>query len=406
MEAIVLAGGLGTRLRSSVSDLPKCLAPIGFLSSGVAEGCCFKTALRCAPGPSRSLRDHPYPLTWPRVATGFETTPSSTPPDSIPFLYYLLEELGRQGVTRVILSVGYLKEKVMAYVNGQEWPFEVAWAVEEEPLGTGGAIRLALVLNGDTFFHVELADLLAVEAPVALALQPMRDFDRYGAVVLGENGIVTSFQEKRYCREGLVNGGVYALDRTLFDGYSHDFRPGSKTALMGTTGAGKTTLFRLMLALVKPAAGTIELYDAASSQPVSPETRADFVFVPQGNTLMSGSVRFNLQLARPSATDEELRKVLHTAAADFVFDLPDGLDTELGERGVGLSEGQAQRIAIARGLLRPGSILLLDEISAALDEATERELFSRIFADFPQRTMIFITHRPAVASLCDETLQI
>ena len=195
-------------------------------------------------------------------------------------------------------------------------------------------------------------------------------------------------------------------DRTLFDGYSHDFRPGSKTALMGTTGAGKTTLFRLMLALVKPAAGTIELYDAASSQPVSPETRADFVFVPQGNTLMSGSVRFNLQLARPSATDEELRKVLHTAAADFVFDLPDGLDTELGERGVGLSEGQAQRIAIARGLLRPGSILLLDEISAALDEATERELFSRIFADFPQRTMIFITHRPAVASLCDETLQI
>jgi ABC-type multidrug transport system fused ATPase/permease subunit len=98
--------------------------------------------------------------------------------------------------------------------------------------------------------------------------------------------------------------------------------------------------------------------------------------------------------------------VLHTAAADFVFNLPDGLDTELGERGVGLSEGQAQRIAIARGLLRPGSILLLDEISAALDEATERELFSRIFADYPDRTMIFITHRPAVAALCDEVLEI
>jgi ABC-type bacteriocin/lantibiotic exporter with double-glycine peptidase domain len=120
---------------------------------------------------------------------------------------------------------------------------------------------------------------------------------------------------------------------------------------------------------------------------------------------MSGSVRFNLQLARPSATDEELRAVLHTAAADFVLDLPAGLDTELGERGVGLSEGQAQRIAIARGLLRPGSILLLDEISASLDESTERELFSRLFAACPDRTMIFITHRPAVAALCDEIIQ-
>ena len=135
-------------------------------------------------------------------------------------------------------------------------------------------------------------------------------------------------------------------------------------------------------------------------------TRGEFVFVPQGNTLMSGTVRFNLQLACPDATDAELREVLHTAVADFVFDLPDGLDTELGERGIGLSEGQAQRIAIARGLLRPGSILLLDEISAALDEATERELFSRLFQAYPERTMIFITHRPAVAALCDETIRL
>ena len=121
---------------------------------------------------------------------------------------------------------------------------------------------------------------------------------------------------------------------------------------------------------------------------------------------MSGTVRFNLQLARPNATEEEMRAVLHTATADFVFDLPDGLDTELGERGIGLSEGQAQRIAIARGLLRPGSILLLDEISASLDEATERELFTRLFAACPDRTMIFITHRPGVATLCDDTLRL
>jgi ABC-type multidrug transport system fused ATPase/permease subunit len=195
-------------------------------------------------------------------------------------------------------------------------------------------------------------------------------------------------------------------DRPVFDGFSHDFRPGSKTALMGQTGAGKTTLFRLMLALVKPDRGQLELYDNTQARSVSAETRPDFVFVPQGNSLMSGTVRFNLLLARPDATEEELRQVLHTAAADFVFDLPQGLDTELGERGAGLSEGQAQRVAIARGLLRPGTILLLDEISASLDEATERELFTRLFAACPDRTMIFITHRPAVATLCDEILKL
>ena len=195
-------------------------------------------------------------------------------------------------------------------------------------------------------------------------------------------------------------------DQPVFSGFSHDFHPGSKTALMGPTGVGKTTLFRLMLALVKPDAGRLTLYDGKTETPVSPDTRPEFVFVPQGNTLMSGTVRFNLQLAKPSATEAELREVLHTAAADFVFDLPDGLDTELGERGIGLSEGQAQRVAIARGLLRPGSILLLDEISASLDEATERELYTRLFVACPDRTMIFITHRPTVSALCDEMVRL
>ena len=195
-------------------------------------------------------------------------------------------------------------------------------------------------------------------------------------------------------------------DRPVLEHFSHDFAPGSKTALMGPTGIGKTTLFRLMLALIRPDEGRLVLYDDRQEVPVSPATRPDFVFVPQGNTLMSGTVRFNLKLAKPSATEAELTEALHTAAADFVFDLPAGLDTELGERGVGLSEGQAQRIAIARGLLRPGSILLLDEISASLDEATERELFTRLFKNYPDRTMIFITHRSGISSLCGETIRL
>jgi len=199
----------------------------------------------------------------------------------------------------------------------------------------------------------------------------------------------------------------YAMgDRQILSHFSYNFHPGSKTALMGITGAGKTTLFRLLLALIKPSEGTITVYDGRERQYVSDQTRSNFVFVPQGNTLMSGTIRYNLQLAKPDATEDELRQVLFTAMADFVLKLPDGLDTECGERGGGLSEGQAQRIAIARGLLRPGGILLLDEISASLDEATERELYRRLFVAYPRKTMIFITHRSIVCELCDEVIRL
>ena len=194
-------------------------------------------------------------------------------------------------------------------------------------------------------------------------------------------------------------------DRQILSDFTHDFRPGTKTALMGETGIGKTTLFRLMLGFISPQSGSISLYGKdGTSMPAAATTRPDFVFVPQGNTLMSGTIRFNLQVAKPEASDQELIEALHTACADFVQELPDGLDTMLGERGTGLSEGQAQRIAIARGLLRPGSILLLDEISSSLDAPTESELYTRLFKAYPQKTMIFITHRQAVTTLCNETL--
>ena len=199
----------------------------------------------------------------------------------------------------------------------------------------------------------------------------------------------------------------YALgDREILSHFTHQFAPGSKTALMGHTGAGKTTLFRLLLGLIKPDKGTMTLFNADSRQAVSESTRSNFVFVPQGNTLMSGSIRYNLLLAKPDATEEEMRQVLHTAMADFVLNLPEGMDAECGERGSGLSEGQAQRIAIARGLLRPGNIMLLDEISASLDEDTEHELYSRLFAAYPQKTMIFITHRTTVCELCNEVIKL
>ena len=182
-------------------------------------------------------------------------------------------------------------------------------------------------------------------------------------------------------------------DREILSHFSHVFPSGSKTAIMGETGIGKTTLFRLMLGFIQPLSGRVEV-------------GGSICFVPQGNTLMSGTIRYNLLLGKPEATDDVLKEVLHTACADFVLELPEGLDTELGERGSGLSEGQAQRIAIARGLLHDGDILLLDEISSSLDEPTERELYTRLFAAFPQKTMLFITHRSAVSELCDEVFEL
>lgn len=182
-------------------------------------------------------------------------------------------------------------------------------------------------------------------------------------------------------------------DRPVLEHFSHVFRPGSKTAVMGETGIGKTTLLRILLGLLEPTAGRVKVGGTLS-------------FVPQGNSLMSGTIRYNLQLANPDATESEMRDALHTACADFIYDLPDGLDTELGERGSGLSEGQAQRVAIARGLLHGGDILLLDEISSSLDEATERELYRRLFTRCPDKTIIFITHRTAVIDWCDAVLSL
>ena len=182
-------------------------------------------------------------------------------------------------------------------------------------------------------------------------------------------------------------------DREILSHFTHEFKAGSKTAIMGETGIGKTTMFRLILGFIEPTSGQVSM-------------GGELCFVPQGNTLMSGTIRYNLQLAKPDATEDELKDVLHTACADFVFDLPDGLNTELGERGSGLSEGQAQRIAIARGLLHGGDILLLDEISSSLDEPTEYELYRRLFKTYPQKTMLFITHRTTVSELCDEEISL
>lgn len=203
-----------------------------------------------------------------------------------------------------------------------------------------------------------------------------------------------------------VSYGYNDGDGRVIDHLSFDFRPGTCTAILGETGAGKTTLIRLILALLRPQEGEISLYHAdGDGQQLSPRMRCNFVYVPQGNTLMSGTIRDNLLMGSPTATDDEMYDALHQACADFVSQLPDGLDTRCSESGAGLSEGQAQRIAIARALLRNRPVMLFDEATSALDIETERRLLANVLGS-RQHTIIFITHRPAVVEYCDEVLRL
>ena len=200
-----------------------------------------------------------------------------------------------------------------------------------------------------------------------------------------------------------VSFGYDDGDENIIDNLSFDFPPGSCTAVLGETGAGKTTLIRLLLGLLKPKYGTITIYNDEQNHNMSALMRCNMVYVPQGNTLMSGTIRDNLLMADPNATDHDMMEALHTACADFVAELPEGLYTTIDEKGGGLSEGQSQRITIARALLRKRSIMLFDEATSALDPETEKMLLTNILKN-KEQTIIFITHRMAVLEYCDKRL--
>lgn len=199
---------------------------------------------------------------------------------------------------------------------------------------------------------------------------------------------------------------VFAYEEeNVLNGISFDFAPSTCTAVIGETGVGKTTLIRLILALLHPQSGRLSIYNKVEELDVAPQTRCNLIYVPQGNTLLSGSIRENLYLGNLNATEDEISEALHMACAEFCYDLPDGLETHCGEGGAGLSEGQAQRIAIARALLREGSVMLLDEATSALDVQTERLLLENLLSSH-DKTIIFITHRQAVLEYCDKILRL
>ncbi|MHC1681578.1 MAG: ABC transporter ATP-binding protein [Clostridiaceae bacterium] len=199
----------------------------------------------------------------------------------------------------------------------------------------------------------------------------------------------------------------YTKDNAILENVSVKINPGETVALIGPSGEGKTTFIHLLLSLINPEQGNIFISNTLNKIEVSAETRKLISYVPQGNTLFSGSILDNLRVGNKNVTEEEIKHAAKAACAwDFIEELPEGLNTKLGENGTGISVGQAQRLSIARALLRDSPILILDEATSALDENTELKVLEAIKNLMPSPTCIIITHRTRSLSICNRVLKL
>lgn len=251
---------------------------------------------------------------------------------------------------------------------------------------------------------------------------PIRNLSRYipifiNAFTASERIIeLQAIKQEKLFYKPLLKGDVgielknvtfqYPKGRHIFENFSYNFTPHSKTAIVGETGKGKTTLIRLVLSLLHPQKGCIEIYNKTTRLSLTNLSRNNFSYVPQGNTLLNGTIKSNLILGNEYATETDMVNALTAACANFVFNSEKGLDMPCGEGGNGLSEGQAQRISIARALLKPCSILIMDEATSSLDEDTEKNVIKNITNLYPEKNIIFITHRPEILKYCTHVLHL
>ena len=196
--------------------------------------------------------------------------------------------------------------------------------------------------------------------------------------------------------------------KTIIENLSFDIKPGEFVMLKGSSGVGKTTILRSLLGFISPDKGTLSFVDCeGNAHPCSAAMRSYISYVPQGNTLFNGTIAENLRMANPDASDDDLERALKAACAwEFVSKLPDGTNTKIGEKGSGISEGQAQRIAIARSLLKPAGIIIMDEATSALDTVTEEKILSTLKSNLGQKTCLFVSHRESVSQVADRILEI
>lgn len=300
--------------------------------------------------------------------------------------------------SNVILSVGYWVGYVIAFLMGV-----VKLSQKTATFGTFTAF-LQLVGQVQSPFAgfmrtvpAILAAMASVERLMELETLEAEEARPEAAVYRGHNpGLIVENLSFRY-----------TPDKQILKDTTAEMLPGKITALIGVSGEGKTTLMRLLLALLRPEAGELQIVDGAERKILSTGTRGYFTYVPQGNTLFSGTIADNLMIGNQQAGTEEIERALKAACAwEFVQEFRDGIHTVVGEGGFGLSEGQAQRLCIARALMKPSPILLLDEVTSALDMETEKKIFSNIREFEPKRTCIVITHRLSVLSSCDSVYRL
>ncbi len=301
-------------------------------------------------------------------------------------------------ITSIILSTVGLLVSYSSYGWGiyRVWSGAISYGTMTMFLGLAG--MLTGTLNSLTSL-VPAAISLTTSAGRLMDIlnMPKEDYSKEETVraFLNEHkskGISLKIQDVEY---------TYKNGTKVFAHASLEAHPHEVIALVGPSGEGKTTMIRLMLSLIQGREGTSAVYAEKDSLPLSPSTRKLFSYVPQGNSIFSGTIAENMRNVKPEATEDEIIEKLKMACAwDFVQKLPEGINSEIKERGGGLSEGQAQRLAIARALLRHSPILLLDEATSALDAATERSVLKNIMKDEYPRTCIITTHRPSALNIC------
>lgn len=305
----------------------------------------------------------------------------------------VVEKTWYGSISQLVMNVGFSLGYLVTFV----------WGVKNLQAGliTYGALTAFVQLIGQIqhpirtltrFVPVFISAFTASERLMELEEIPLEESDDVAKQTAGDTAIRLENVSYRYDTNL----------RYILKDFTCAFPAGSTTAIVGETGAGKTTLIRILLALIRPSEGRVVVGD----QHLTTSHRGIFTYVPQGNTLLSGTIRENLLMGCPTATDDEMWRVLDIASADFVKRLPAGLDTLCGEMGGGLSEGQAQRVCIARALLRKCPVMLFDESTSALDEETEKRVVERIVEYAKGCTLIFVTHRPAVLEHCDQVLRL
>lgn len=302
----------------------------------------------------------------------------------------------------IIANLGFTAASGFSYVLALVWS-GVKLAKGTFPFGSlTAAVQLVSLLRGTAFGASGLVPQYYQMLASAERLFEIEDLqseftkDEIDVAKLYENLSCIRFSEVDFSYDKIK----------VFEKASVKIEKNDTVAITGSSGIGKSTFFKLLTGLLKADDGTVSIEADGKSFPVDPSFRRLFAYVPQGNMLMSGTIRENLTLVNFSATEAEINAAVECAAAeDFIRELPNGIDTVLSENGAGLSEGQLQRLAVARALLSNAPVLLFDEATSALDEQTEKRLLSNISA-LKNRTLIIISHKAQALSVCDKRMDI